>query len=158
MCTQMSTFQIMCLSLVQLTHQDSAHLPCECVVTACWTNFACLQHFIVLNDSRGTFFWKRSWREVACQYSRVPSECVAMKALRRVSLFGFEASPVTGELSDPSSTYWTFSLYRLEYFDWCLQLWWSQWNIQQPHRLHQSKIQDSRWSHCPLPISPHWRD
>ena len=107
--SQMPAFQVVGFSLVKLSHQHSAQLSSEGVVTASGTDFASLQHFVVLNCEKDTFFWKRSWREVACQYSRVPSECVAMNALRKFYLLGLLAKPVTGELSDPIRTYCTFS-------------------------------------------------
>lgn len=105
----MSGLQFLRLTLIQVGYQHSAMFSSEGVVAARRADLTGLQHFVVLSEQRGTFFWKSNWREVACQYSRVPSECVAMNAFRRFSLLGLNAKPVTGELSDPISMYSTLS-------------------------------------------------
>ena len=115
---QVPSFQLGRFSFVEVAHQDLSEFSREGVVASSWADLAGLQHLLVLDRISLTFFWKRSWREVACQYSRVPSECVAMKACRRLSLLGLKASPVTGEWSVPLSTYCTFSVSTIPYSGW----------------------------------------
>lgn len=115
---EMPGFELRCLSLVEMADQDLAELSCEGVVAASGADLASLQHFLILDSLFVTFLWKRSWREVACQYSSVPSEWVAMQACLKLSLFGLKARPVTGELSFPLSTYCTFSVSREAYSGW----------------------------------------
>jgi hypothetical protein len=89
MIPQMSSLELLRLSLVEQTAVNSAQLAREGIVRSQGTDFASLEH---------TFLEKRSCLEVACQYSNEPSECVARKECLS-SLLGFIASPVTGEAS-----------------------------------------------------------
>ena len=57
-----------------------------------------------------TFFEKRSWLDVACQYCRVPYEWVAMRACRSWVLFWLLARPVTGDRSSSLRTNWTLPI------------------------------------------------
>lgn len=96
MVTQMPSFKLLCFSLVEESAVDLAKLAREGIVSSFRADLAGLKHLIVLNLYLCTFLEKRSCLEVACQYSREPSECVARNACLS-SLFGFMASPVTGE-------------------------------------------------------------
>ena len=68
-----------------------------------WSNKSATSHRTMLDD-KCTFFEKRSWLEVACQYSKVPSECVAINACLKLVVLGLLDNPVTGEWSPPFST------------------------------------------------------
>ena len=82
-------------------------------------DLACLKHLAVLIGHLITFLEKRSCLEVACQYSKDPSECVARKACLSFSL-GFMANPVTGERSWLLRTYCVFSDWEKGYFGWMI--------------------------------------
>jgi hypothetical protein len=98
MIPQMSSLELLRLSLVEQTAVNSAQLAREGIVRSQGTDFASLEHFAMLFRYENTFLEKRSCLEVACQYSNEPSECVARKECLS-SLLGFIASPVTGEAS-----------------------------------------------------------
>ncbi len=61
----------------------------------------------MLRQELGTFFWNSNWFEVVCQYSRVPSECVAMTVFLMVELDEVLARQVMGLLSSLTRLYLT---------------------------------------------------
>ena len=61
------------------------------------TDLTSLKHLVILYQKEDTFFWKRIWLEVECQYYKVPYEWVAIKACLNLVLLGLLANPVIGE-------------------------------------------------------------
>lgn len=70
-----------------------------------------MQKCVVLNSECFTFFWKRTWLEVACQYSNVPPEWVAMNVFFKVDVVEVLAMHVTGVLSSFTKLYWIACLF-----------------------------------------------
>lgn len=112
---QVPSLELLRLSLVEQPAVDLPQLTREGVVSSLRADLARLKHLVVLFRCRCTFLEKRSCLEVACQYYREPSECVARKACLS-SLLGFMANPVTGEGSWLLRTNWVFSDWRGGYF------------------------------------------
>ncbi len=115
----MPSLELLCLSLVEQAAVDLAQLTREGIMSSLGTYLASLQHLAVLLGCRYTFLEKRSCLEVACQYSRDPSEWVARKACLS-SLLGFIANPVTGERSWLLRTNCVFSNWRPSYSGWMI--------------------------------------
>jgi hypothetical protein len=53
-----------------------------------------------------TFFWNRSWFDVVCQYSSVPSACAAITVFFIVEFGDVLARLITGDLSYFIRVYW----------------------------------------------------
>ena len=119
MVAEMSCLKLLCFSLVKKTVVNLSQFTREGIMSSLGTNLACLEHFVMLLGYQFTFLEKRSCLEVACQYSRDPSEWVARKACLS-SLLGFMANPVTGERSWLLSTYCVFSDWRRCYSGWMI--------------------------------------
>lgn len=152
----MSSFEFLCFSFIQMAYKYLSQFSSKGIMTASWADFTSLKHFIILNYTIFTFFWKRSCLDVACQYYRVPLEWVAINACLSC-LFGFDASPVTGELSDPFNIYCTFSTLANYYFEWRKRFSLSHWSTQLQYRCHQWETLNIKWSPHQCWLFPQWK-
>lgn len=104
---QLSSLQLSRVALVQMAQEHVAVFPRNHIPLIVTANFAALQGRRILNRKTATFFWKRSWLEVACQYSRVPSVWATIRVFLIMEAGEVLAMHITGLLSSFTKLYWT---------------------------------------------------
>ena len=142
--TQMSVLHLNRVTFIEMSKQNFTLLPPKRIIGPLRVDFASLDHGRILSFVGCTFLVKRICLEVACQYSRVPYECVTISAWRMLVLFGLWANPVTGEWSSLFNINWTLCLKILTFSDWVIQFWQARWSNQPPVKSHRSNTPNFR--------------